>query len=69
MTQNENQLPSADEWIQNPIVDNIHDTKNSIDNPQDINTNNDIESEKSEIKRDIISENEDTNFPLSFKVV
>ena len=59
----------ADEWVQNP-VDNTHDTKNSIDNPQDI-INNDIESDKSEVKKDINdNENEDTKIlSMSFKVV
>ncbi|KAL7018304.1 hypothetical protein ACKWTF_010717 [Chironomus riparius] len=66
MIQNENQLPSADEWVQN-AVDNNHDTKNSIDNPQDI-INGDIESDKSEVKRDINNENEDTKtLGMSFK--
>lgn len=71
LAQNENQLPSADEWVQNnPVVDNVQDTKNSIDNPQDIlNNNNDIvEADKSEVKRDIANEHGETYPPLSFKV-
>jgi len=70
MVQNENQLPSADEWVQNP-VDNTLDTKNAIDNPQDI-INNDIEADKSEVKKDIINENENDDSKtrsMSFKVV
>lgn len=69
MIQNENQLPSADEWVQNP-VDNTHDTKNSIDNPQDI-INSDIESDKSEVKKDINNDNDEDNKirTMSFKVV
>lgn len=70
MIQNENQLPSADEWVKHPV--DTHDTKNSIDNPQDIINNDDIvESDKSEIKKDILSnnENEDTNNRMIFKVV